>query len=140
MRYFEAETLILADAETVWRIITDGAGFTAWDSGITAVDGVIRDGSRIRVRADATGRRVFAFTVQQDPDHHRMTWTARLPLGLFRGVRTFTLTDRAKGTHLKVKEEYFGPLAGLMFRGMPDLRPSFRQFAAGAKARAEAMG
>ena len=37
-----------------------------------------------------------------------------------------------------MREEYSGPLAGLMSRSIPDLQPSFDTFVNGLKARAEA--
>lgn len=45
-----------------------------------------------------------------------MTWTSALPLGLFKRVRTFTLSAQAGLTHLTVTEEVRGPLAGLLRR------------------------
>ena len=36
-------------------------------------------------------------------------------------------------------EEYTGPMAGLIFRSIPDLGPSFERFAAGLKAQAESV-
>jgi hypothetical protein len=67
-----------------------------------------------------------------------MTWSGGMPLGLFKGVRTFVLSPRPDGlTHFAVREEYTGPLLGMMWRSMPDLGPSFAQFANGLKARAE---
>jgi hypothetical protein len=36
-----------------------------------------------------------------------------------------------------VREDYTGPLLPLIWRSMPDLGPSFRQFADGLKERAE---
>ena len=66
-----------------------------------------------------------------------MIWTGGLPLGLFKGVRTFTLTAAGDGTHVEIVEEFTGPLLGLIWRTMPDLQPSFDQFAAGLKAEVE---
>ena len=66
-----------------------------------------------------------------------MTWTGGMPLGLFKGVRTFSLTPESGGTRFKMREEYSGPLLPLIWRSMPDLQPSFDQFAAGLKAHAE---
>jgi hypothetical protein len=40
-------------------------------------------------------------------------------------------------TRFTVREEYTGPLLALIWRSMPDLGPSFRQFATGLKQRAE---
>ncbi len=66
-----------------------------------------------------------------------MTWSGGMPLGLFRGVRTFGLTPDGSATHFVMREEYSAPLLGLIWRSMPDLGPSFTQFARGLKARAE---
>ena len=67
-----------------------------------------------------------------------MTWTGGMPLGLFRGVRTFTLTPTADGgTGLTMREELSGPLLGMIWRSMPDLGPSYRQFVSGLKAQTE---
>ena len=63
-----------------------------------------------------------------------------MPLGLFKGVRTFTLTPQPNGvTTFTVREEYTGPLVPLMWRSMPNLQPSFDQFATGLKQRAQRM-
>jgi hypothetical protein len=39
-----------------------------------------------------------------------------------------------------MREEYSGPMLGLIWRSMPDLQPSFDQFAAGLKKRVESGG
>jgi hypothetical protein len=68
----------------------------------------------------------------------RMTWTGGMPLGLFRGVRTFRLEPQgADATVFTMREEYTGPLLPLIWRTMPDLQPSFTRFAEGLKARAQ---
>ena len=60
-----------------------------------------------------------------------------MPLGLFKGVRTFSLTPDGTTTRFSMREEYSGPLLPLIWRSMPDLGPSFQQFARGLKAQAE---
>jgi hypothetical protein len=60
-----------------------------------------------------------------------------MPLGLFKGVRTFTLGDEGGATRFKMREEFSGPLLPLIWRSMPDFGPSFEQFARGLKARVE---
>ena len=52
-------------------------------------------------------------------------------------MRTFRLASDAGGTRFTMREEYSGPLLPLIWRSMPDLGPSFEQFASGLKARAE---
>jgi hypothetical protein len=67
-----------------------------------------------------------------------MTWTGGMPLGLFKGVRTFTLTPDGDGkTRFHAREEFTGVMLPLIWRSMPDLAPSFEQFAQGLKQRAE---
>jgi hypothetical protein len=69
----------------------------------------------------------------------RMVWTAGMPLGLFRGVRTFTLTAAgAASTRFAMREVYSGPLAPMITRAIPDLSESFALFADGLKATADA--
>jgi hypothetical protein len=61
-----------------------------------------------------------------------------MPLGLFRGVRTYHLSSGGENeTLFRVREEYSGPLLGLMWRSIPDLGPSFERFAAGLKQQVE---
>ena len=54
------------------------------------------------------------------------------PSACSRGVRTFTLTPQGE-----MREESRGPLLPLIWRSMPDLGPSFEQFAARLKSQAE---
>ena len=68
----------------------------------------------------------------------RMVWSVGMPLWLFNAVRTFTLAADAAATRFNMREEYTGPLLPMIWRSMPDLGPSFEQFAQGLKARAEA--
>jgi hypothetical protein len=39
-----------------------------------------------------------------------MRWTGGMPLGLFKGERTFTLTAHGDGTRFVMREEYTLPL------------------------------
>ena len=137
MRY-HAETLIAAPSERVWSIITDAAAYPSWDSGVTKLEGTIADGQKIKVHAAVANGRAFPVSVAFDPPGRTMTWSGGMPLGLFRGVRTFTLADENGSTRLSVTEEFTGPMVKLMARSMPDLQPSFDQYVAGVRTRAEA--
>jgi hypothetical protein len=141
VRSYEAGADIRADADTVWRILSDAAGYPTWDSGVERVEGRIGPGEKIKVVSEANPGRAFPVEVTEFSPGRSMTWSGGMPLGLFRGVRTFGLTPRdGGGTRFTMREEYSGPLLPLIWRTMPDLGPSFRQFAAGLKARAEAGG
>jgi uncharacterized protein YndB with AHSA1/START domain len=73
MKRFAAEIQIDAEPDTVWAVITDASRYTAWDSGVTRVDGEIRDGEKIVVRAAVGGDRAFPVQVEQAPTHRFMT-------------------------------------------------------------------
>jgi hypothetical protein len=71
----------------------------------------------------------------RDPDTDKAD--GQVPLGLFRGVRTFEVSsDGNGGTAFHVREQYHGPLLALIWRSMPDLPPSSGRFAQGSKRRA----
>jgi hypothetical protein len=139
MKSYEATATIEASPEKIWAILTDSRAYPTWDSGVQAVDGTIAPGNTIKVRSEASPGRAFPVKVTEFEPGHGMTWTGGMPLGLFPGVRTFRLSPAGDGaTRFDVREEYTGPLLPLIWRTMPDLGPSFEQFAAGLKARAEA--
>jgi hypothetical protein len=138
MKSYEASSLIDAPPEAIWAVLVDAPSYPAWDSGVQRVDGTIAAGEKIKVVSEANPGRAFPVTVSELVPGERMTWTGGMPLGLFRGVRTFRLEPQAGGaTRFTMREEYTGPLLPLIWRSMPDLGPSFRQFADGLKARAE---
>lgn len=95
------------------------------------MDGTIHLGERITVHATISPGRAFPVKVTTLDAPHTMVWTGGMPLGLFKGVRTFTLTPRADGTtDFHMKEIFSGPMLGLIKRSMPDLTEAFQTFAA----------
>ena len=50
-----------------------------------------------------------------------------MPLGLFRGTRTYTLTAVGERTTFAVEEVHSGPLASLITRSIPDLARRLEQ-------------
>lgn len=73
-------------------------------------------------------------------DGRSITLTGGMPFGLFRGRREYQLVPTGPTTQFRLREEYTGPLLPLIWRSMPDLQPSFDQFAAGLKHRVESRG
>ena len=138
MKAYDATVEIKASPDTIWAILTDGPGYQAWDSGVERVDGRIAPGEKITVRSAANPGRAFPVKVTGFDPGRRMTWSGGMPLGLFKGVRTLTLAPGSDGTtRFTMREEYTGPLLPMIWRSMPDLGPSFRQFANGLKQHAE---
>ena len=139
VEYFESEALINARASTVWEVITDAGNLTVWESGITAIDGELRNGGTIRIKtADAGGRHPPAPRPSRLPGEV-MTWTSGLPLGLLKRVRTFTLSPRAGRTHLVVKEQVSRPLAGLPGNTRPDTAHALNEYVNAVMNRAELL-
>jgi hypothetical protein len=137
MKSYEAEATIAAPPEVVWAILTDAPGYAAWDSGVERVEGTIAPGERIKVVSEANPGRAFPVKVTAFEPPRTMTWSGGMPLGLFKGVRTFAVVPDAAATRFTMREEYTGPMLPLIWRSMPDLGPSFEQFARGLKAKAE---
>jgi hypothetical protein len=137
MRQYEATSLIDARPEVVWGILTDAASYPDWDSGVVRVEGRIAPQEKIKVVSEANPGRAFPVRVTEFSPAERMTWSGGMPLGLFKGVRRFTLTPEDGATRFVMREEYTGPMLPLIWRSMPDLQPSFEKFASGLKARAE---
>ena len=138
MRHYEAHISIAASPSAVWAVVVDGASWPSWDSGVDAVEGQIEPGQKITIRSKGAPGRSFPVRVSTYEEPRRLVFSGGMPLGLFRGVRTYTLDDTEPGhTLLRVREEYTGPLLGLIWRSMPDLQPSFDQFVRGLKQRVE---
>jgi hypothetical protein len=137
MRHYESTELIDARPEAIWAILTDGPGYSTWDSGVIRVEGAIAPQAKIKVLSEADPERAFPVKVTEFAPGERMVWSGGMPLGLFKGVRTFRLVQEGAATRFSMREEYSGPMLPLIWRSMPDLQPFFEQFASGLKARAE---
>lgn len=138
MKVYEATSTIDADPGAIWSILIDAPSYSQWNSGVKQVEGRIAPGEKIKVVSEANPSRAFPVTVTHFQPSKAMTWSGGMPLGLFKGVRTFTLSPQGSGaTKFTVREEYTGPLLPLIWKSMPDLQPSFDKFAVGLKKRAE---
>jgi uncharacterized protein YndB with AHSA1/START domain len=140
MKRYEATEQIAAGPDAVWAVLADAAAWPSWDSGVTGVEGRIAPGEKVTIRSEAAPGRAFPVEVTACDAPNRLEFTGGMPLGLFRGVRTYTLTPSTGGTAFRMREEYTGPLLGLIWRTMPDLQPSFDRFAAGLRRRVESGG
>jgi hypothetical protein len=138
MRYYEATSTIAASPEAVWSVLSDGATWPSWDSGVVAVEGKIALGETIKIRSQAAPGRAFPVKVTGFEPPARLRFSGGMPLGLFRGIRTYDVSPGENGQiAFRMREEYTGPLLPLIWRSMPDLGPSFQQFASGLKRRVE---
>lgn len=138
MKAYTASIEINASAETVWAILTDGAGYTLWDPGMHTLDGTIAPGEKLTIHTKLDPNRAFTPTVADFEPPHRMIWRSGMPLGLFKGERTFTLEPLAEGgIRFTLHEVFSGPMMVLIGGSIPDLTSTFEAFCAGLKDHAE---
>jgi len=135
--HYEASIDIDATPDQVWSVLADATAWPTWDSGVLRVDGTVAEGSKIALTSSVDPTRAFKIRVTELSPSRRMVFAGGMPLGLFRGVRTYDVTPTGATTRFTMREDYSGLFAGMITKSMPDLQPSFDQFAAGLKARVE---
>jgi hypothetical protein len=139
MKVFSVRVSIRATPERIWALLTDAAQFTRWNNTVEKVDGKIALGERVTVHPKINPGRAFPVTVAEFEPSRSMVWAGGMPLGLFKGERTFTLTPGLNGdVEFLMREEYTGLMAPLICRSIPDLQPAFDEFASDLKRAAEA--
>jgi hypothetical protein len=122
------EVSIQSPAGGIWTLLTDARDFPRWNSTVTAIEGEIRDGQRIRIRVPGT-ERTFTPTISNVVPNSRMTWTGGFA-PLFKGVRTFELTPEPGGSTAFVMQERFtGLMLPFVGRALPDFGPVFERYA-----------
>ena len=101
--------------------------------------GRVAPGEKITAYTKLSPDRAFPAKVSEFVPNQRMVWSGGMPLGLFKGVRTFTLAPQGDGSlDFTLREEFSGPLLPLMAGSLPDLTQTFQDFVAGLKTHAEA--
>lgn len=139
MKAFFVTASIRATPERIWALLTDATEYTRWNNTVEKVDGKIALGERVTVHPKINPGRAFPVKVSAFEPPQHMVWVGGMPLGLFRGERTFTLKPGLNGeTEFSMREEYTGLMAPLICRSIPDLQPAFDEFANDLKRTAEA--
>lgn len=119
----------------IWTLLTDAKNFPRWNSTVTAIDGEIREGQRLRIHVPGTDR-TFTPTISDVVPAVRMTWTGGFA-PLFKGVRTFELMPQAGTTIFVMQERFSGLMLPIVGRSMPDFGPVFERYATDLKNEAE---
>lgn len=139
MKTYSAGINIQSTPETIWKILTDAPNYPAWDPWAIRIEGNIALGETVTAYTKLNPKRAFPAKVTVFEPGRKMVWTGGMPLGLFKGVRTFILNDKGDGTvDFTVREEFSGPLLPLFAGSLPDMTKPFQDFVNGLKARAEA--
>jgi uncharacterized protein YndB with AHSA1/START domain len=135
---YAVERTIEAPPERVWELLTDGPAYPTWNPAVLSFDGEIALGEKVRFVSIVNPNRTFTVTVSELEPPHRMVWSSGMPLGLFRGERTYTVQPHPDGgTRFSMQEAFSGPLAPLIVNAIPDMTDSFDRFADGLKDAAE---
>ena len=138
-RSYRASRSINAPAGAVWALLTNADGYADWNDAVISIQGPIREGDTIKLVSTVSPKRTFKLRVTQMQAPSRMVWSDGMPLGLFRGERTYSIADNGHGrSEFTMAEEFTGPLSGLISKTIPDLTDSFNTFADGLKKAAEA--
>jgi hypothetical protein len=140
MKSYEASSTIAAPPDAIWAILTDAPGYSDWNSGIVRLEGRVAPGEKLKVTSEFNPKRGYPVRVTRFEPRRAMAWTGGMPLGLMKGVRTFSLAPENGTTRFTLREEFTGPMLPLIWRSMPDMQPSFEKFVTGLKARAERGG
>jgi uncharacterized protein YndB with AHSA1/START domain len=137
MKAFEASTTINAPADRVWAVLVDTPAWPEWDPSCERIEGKVAPGATIKAFSKLAPGRAFPVKVSELVPNERMIWTGGMPLGLFRGVRSFTLAPEGGGTKFAVREVFSGPMLALIGRSLPDMSEAFQGFVRGLKKRSE---
>lgn len=137
MKKLELQTLISAAPDVVWSKLTDTAALVSGGLGVISLSGDMRLGGKLKLVNEVVPGRTFTLNITAFEPGRRMVWSDGMPLGLFKGVRTFLLTPASGGTLLQMTEVFTGLMLPLIWKSMPDLSPGFQKFATGLKHLAE---
>ncbi len=141
MRSYQVTKSINAEPARIWALLTDAAAYPSWNKAVDKVEGTIAHGQTIKVHVPVNPGRAFPVKVTTFEAPRRMVWTGGMPLGLFKGERTYKIEPQGDGvSQFSMQEDYTGPLAGVMFKQIPDLSGAFEDFGESLKQAAEKAG
>lgn len=112
--------MIDAPASVVWGLLTDAASYAEWNDAVVRLDGPIAEGETIELVSIASPKRTFKLRVSEMREPFRMVWPDGMPLGLFKGERTYDIADLdGDRSQFSMVEEFTGPLAPLVTKPSP---------------------
>jgi hypothetical protein len=124
---------IPASPDAIWRVLTDAAGFPAWNSTVTEIKGDIALGSKLALRVPVSPR-TFTPTVVKFDAPRVMIW-ADGARPMFTGVREYRLEPLGDAlTRFTMTETFEGLMMPMIGPSLPDFAPVFEQYAADLKA------
>lgn len=116
MRLIETATDIRARAARIWSILTDFPAYPAWNPFITAAEGELRPGVRLKITIAPPGHRPMTFhpVVLVVTPEYELRWLGRVVVpGLFDGEHAFGLEQQAETCRFLHAERFSGILLPL---------------------------
>lgn len=128
---------ISAPPARIWALLTNAEEFPRWNSTVTSLKGLIRQGEKLSLTVPAAPGRTFTPRVTKLEPESSMEWSDGMA-PMFRGVRTFTLSPKPDGsTDFSMVEVFSGLMLPMIKGSLPDFGPSFEAYAADLKNEAE---
>jgi hypothetical protein len=141
MRLIETTTDIRAPAARIWSILTDFPAYPAWNPFITAAEGELRPGARLKVTIAPPGHQPMTFrpVVLVAEREWELRWRGRLLMPrLFDGEHAFGLEQRSETCRFLQAERFSGVLLPFLGEGLFEaIRRGFESMNAALKLRAE---
>jgi uncharacterized protein YndB with AHSA1/START domain len=122
----------------VWTALTDPDLWPEWNPAIDRIEGTIAAGETIGIYTKEHPEYPVTVKVTEFVPEKRMVWSGGMRWGVYVGVRTYLLDARDDGsTEFTMRVVYKGLLAFFYDRSIPDMQPTFDQFAADLKRHCE---
>ena len=138
MTTYSVKRTIQAEPDAIWALLTDSSSYASWNPSVIGIEGTIGPGEKIKLTSAVNPNRAFKLRIMEFSPPRSMVWADGMPFGLFKGVRTYTLTPTGGATEFSMEEVFSGLLEPLISKSIPDMSESFEQFADGLKSAAEA--
>lgn len=133
---YSAGINIKTRSDRVWALMTNAGDFPRWNSTIKSIEGTIAAGQTIKLVASISPERVFNLNIIEFVPEKKMVWSDGN--AMFRGVRTYIVSDKKDGTtDFTMAEVYTGLMLPMIAGSLPDFGPTFEQYLADLKREAE---
>ena len=137
MREFKADIKIDDSPEAVWKVLTDTDGYGEWAPNTEKMVGVFAVGSKLEIHLKEGRMRKFTVEVIALEKPEQIVLEAAMLLGLYKGVRKYSLTRDGDGTKFVIHEVVTGLLLPIMGGMLAVLPKQFKEFAANLKSTVE---
>lgn len=122
---------IQADPATIWKLLTNAADFSKWNSTVISIEGSIQAGEKIKLKSTLDPSRTFKLKVKEFVPNQQLSW------GDAMGTRSYLLERKGGNTHFTMTEKIGGPIFPLFASKIPSFDESFEQFTSDLKKEAE---